>query len=112
MPDRQEQTQQSDHDLLIELKQIVVTLRDDVRTNAEDVKRVLNNHEQRIRTGEDLVMRINPEERIKRYDKVADEWDNFKVSWKIWLTIAGAVFTFVAAIIGRLINGFIDKLIK
>lgn len=108
----EKQTAQSDHDLLIELKVLVKNLREEISRHNDNVVTMMNNHDGRLRKIEDLIIKTDPENKILRYDRVAEEWDNFKVSWKIWVTVAGGILTFVAAIVSRWVNAFIDRVLR
>lgn len=95
---------QSDHDILIELRTIVQSLKEDIKAFADVTQKQLQDHESRIRGIEERNIKFDASSLVPKYDKMWEEWETLKSNWKLLSIIAGIIFTIVASVLARGLN--------
>lgn len=98
----------SDHDTLIEIRTLVSELKHDIKELQDGTHLRLLDHDKRIRTVEDLVIRTQPEQRIVRYDKVVHEWSDFQTRLKVYIGLLIALGGIVGAVASQLLRYWLD----
>ena len=99
----------SDHDTLIEIRTLVAELKHDINQLREETHAQLIEHDKRIRALEDQTTRIQPDEKIKKYDKIAEEWTDFKTRLKVYIAFVTIFGGIVGAIITQIIREYIVR---
>jgi hypothetical protein len=96
----QETWPSSDHDTLIEIRTLVSELKHDINHLRDGTHSQLIEHDKRIRAVEDLMVRIQPLERIAKSDRVYKEWDDFRSRLKVYVGLV----VFFAGILGAVMS--------
>ena len=109
MSDFGNQIVSSDHDTLIEIRTLVAELKHDINQLREGTHIQLIEHDKRIRTLEDQNTRLQPDEKVKKYDKVAEEWGDFKTRLKVYIALVTLFGGVVGAIITQIIREYIVR---
>src|SRR3989442_10907419 len=97
-----------DHDTLIEIKTKVDVIRTDVASHLLTLVGEIAKLDIRLKPIEERNLRINADERIKKYDMVSDEWTKFKERQKVYglvlITLGGVVGAAIKAIANYLVG--------
>lgn len=99
----------SDHDTLIEIRTLVSELKHDVNQLREGTHIQLIEHDKRIRALEDQSTRIQPDEKIKKYDKVADEWADFRTRLRVYIAISSFFAGLIATVLTTLLRVYLGQ---
>lgn len=99
----------SDHDTLIEIRTLVSELKHDITQLREGTHIQLIEHDKRIRTLEDQTLRLQPDEKIKKYDKLAEEWSDFKTRFKVYIALSSFFAGVVATLFTTLIRVYLGQ---
>jgi hypothetical protein len=105
----QEHWVNSDHDTLIEIRTLVSELKHDISQLREGTHIQLIEHDKRIRTLEDQSTRNQPDEKIKKYDKVADEWNDFRTRLKVYIVLSSFFAGLIATALTTLLRIYLER---
>ncbi len=98
----------SDHDTLIEIRTLVSELKHDINHLREGTHAQLIEHDKRIRTLEDLMVRVQPLDRIVQSDRVFKEWDDFRTRLKVYVGLTIAFGGILGALVNQLLRIWIE----
>lgn len=105
----QEPWPSADHDTLIEIRTLVSELKHDITQLREVTHLQLIDHDKRIRSLEDLVVRFQPVERVAQSDRVFREWEDFKTRLKVYVGLTITVGGLLGVIINQLVRIWLES---
>lgn len=107
MQDSQHAWSKNDHDVLIEVRTILVTSLNEMRNEMRDLRRANETqnleHDNRLRKLEDMALQLDPIKKHEKYDDVVTWTEEFRARWKVYATIAGGIIAFVSTIVSAAI---------
>lgn len=99
-----------DHDILIEVKTIVTHLEQELASDRKETWERMGTHDSRLRTIESLVERLQPMASHAKYDRMMQEWEEFKITRKAERRVYATIAAVVSTVLTLLLSPFSDWL--